>query len=110
MGGYGEGGGDYNSGYGKGGDDYNSGYGKGGDDYGISQPQCKRSQTTKCYDTPRTVSVPRCSQKIRQGLRIYAHEGPHSQREAALPQRGQEGLRARGAHPAEAGEEVRLHE
>merc|ERR1712025_874076 len=39
-----------------------SGYGKGGDDYGIEQPQCKRSQTTKCYDTPRTVSVPRCSQ------------------------------------------------
>merc|ERR1712038_1290813 len=40
-----------------------TGYGKGGDDYGIEQPQCKRSQTTKCYDTPRTVSVPRCSQK-----------------------------------------------
>merc|ERR1712038_1997043 len=61
--GYGKGGDDYNSGYGKGGDDYNSGYGKGGGDYGIEQPQCKRSQTTKCYDTPRTVSVPRCSQK-----------------------------------------------
>merc|ERR1712190_187789 len=60
--GYGKGGDDYNSGYGKGGDDYNSGYGKGGDDSGIEQPQCKRSQTTKCYDTPRTVSVPRCSQ------------------------------------------------
>merc|ERR1712186_86890 len=57
SGGYGD-----STGYGKGGDDYNSGYGKGGDDYGIEQPQCKRSQTTKCYDTPRTVSVPRCSQ------------------------------------------------
>merc|ERR1712018_675341 len=40
-----------------------TGYGKGGDDYDSEQPQCKRSQTTKCYDTPRTVSVPRCSQK-----------------------------------------------
>jgi len=59
--GYGKGGyGDDSTGYGKGGyGDDSTGYGKGG----IEQPQCKRSQSTKCYDTPRTVSVPKCSKK-----------------------------------------------
>merc|ERR1712066_740408 len=59
MGG-GSGYGDDSTGYGKGGyGDDSTGYGKGG----IEQPQCKRSQSTKCYDTPRTVSVPKCSKK-----------------------------------------------
>merc|ERR1712061_217889 len=64
SGGYGD-----STGYGKGGDDYNSGYGKGGDDYGIEQPQCKRSQTTKCYETPRRFAnlCPRGSPQSTRG-------------------------------------------
>merc|ERR1712018_798197 len=48
--GYGD---DHSTGYG---DDHSTGYGK-----GMEQPKCKRSQTTKCYDTPRTVSVSKCN-------------------------------------------------
>merc|ERR1712088_802376 len=54
------------SGYGSGGYGYGSdSYGKDsyGKDTGIEQPQCRRSASTSCYDTPRTVVVPRCSSK-----------------------------------------------
>jgi len=62
------------SGYGSGGSGYGSdSYGKdsyGSDSYGkdsygkdIEKPQCRRSASTSCYDTPRTVVVPRCSSK-----------------------------------------------
>jgi len=43
------------------GDDYaKPGY---GDDYNDYKPKCKKYQATKCYDTPRTVVVPKCSTK-----------------------------------------------
>merc|ERR1712020_799786 len=50
--------------YGK--DSYSEDYGKdsyGGEDYGkdSKKPECHKSASTSCYDTPRTVIVPKCS-------------------------------------------------
>merc|ERR1712039_296333 len=52
--------------YGYGKDDYGKdSYGKDdyGDDYGkdYKKPECHKSSSTSCYDTPRTVIVPKCS-------------------------------------------------
>merc|ERR1712210_105988 len=43
-----------------------SAYGSGSDAYGKTEPEqlkCRRSASTSCYDTPRTVVLPRCSAK-----------------------------------------------
>merc|ERR1712158_186857 len=61
--GYGGGSGMGGSGYGSG-DSYGSDSSYGSDkDYGTEKPKCKRSSSTSCYDTPRTVVLPRCSAK-----------------------------------------------
>ena len=52
---------------------------------------------------PQDRRAPQVQRQAQQGLRDDTAEVPDGEREAALPERGQEGLPARGADPAQAG-------
>ena len=70
-------------------------------------PTCRRSTAPPSSQRPPTapssVTGAQVQRQARQGLRDDAAEVPDGEREAALPQRGQEGLPARGEDPAQAG-------
>merc|ERR1712177_187090 len=91
----------------------------------VHNPYCKHEEktiidrtcrTSTKFDCPTEYGYGKDSYRAQvqhhygQGLRDCSPEVPRREREAALSQRGQEGLPARGAHAAQAGEEVRLHQ